>query len=314
MLSARLKQYYGRLRRPPGTHPLPGLPVIGHAAPATPSAGHRAGEGLSSSRRHHRYVPRPIRRGVLGRLHFQVFRAFRGLRPDGGGSALPDPTRRRATLTTPQASLHATDRILAPPITGLSTLGFDPTRFQTEPPVCYRASWQLPGPDFHRQATTSFTDTKIDYPELIATPPALLDALQILYRLFFRSSSNCSRVIPSTPEGRTDLSSGFLRVPAATVGPGRGGGMPGGVLEEGPTTAGRRRDRRWCIRLRAQRFCLRRRRYPRQESTGSRRGGPWAVRRCGFEAICVANDDSPICGFAELSEMAEALSHLCGGS
>ena len=199
MLSARLKQYYGRLRRPPGTHPLPGLPVIGHAAPATPSAGHRAGEGLSSSRRHHRYVPRPIRRGVLGRLHFQVFRAFRGLRPDGGGSALPDPTQRRATLTTPQASHHATDRILAPPITGLSTLGFDPTRFQTEPPVCYRASWQLPGPDFHRQATTSFTDTKIDYPELIATPPALLDALQILYRLLSRSVSNAARCTPSTP-------------------------------------------------------------------------------------------------------------------
>src|SRR6476646_1122257 len=82
MLSARLTQYYGRLLRPPGTHPLSGLPVIGHAAPATPSAGHRAGEGLSSSRRHHRYVPRPIRRGVLGRLHFQVFRAFPGLRPD----------------------------------------------------------------------------------------------------------------------------------------------------------------------------------------------------------------------------------------
>jgi hypothetical protein len=41
------------------------------------------------------------------------------------------------------------------PLTGLSTLGFDPTRFQTEPPACYRASWQLPGPDFHRQATTS---------------------------------------------------------------------------------------------------------------------------------------------------------------
>jgi hypothetical protein len=42
------------------------------------------------------------------------------------------------------------------PLEGLSTLGFDPTRFQTEPPVCYRASWQLPGPDSHRQATTSF--------------------------------------------------------------------------------------------------------------------------------------------------------------
>ncbi len=43
---------------------------------------------------------------------------------------------------------------LLPP-KGPLTLGFDPARFQTEPPVCYRASWQLPGPDLHRQATTS---------------------------------------------------------------------------------------------------------------------------------------------------------------
>jgi hypothetical protein len=43
------------------------------------------------------------------------------------------------------------------PPTGLSTLGFDPTRFPAEPPACYRASWQLPGPDFHRQATTSLS-------------------------------------------------------------------------------------------------------------------------------------------------------------
>jgi len=35
------------------------------------------------------------------------------------------------------------------------TLGSDPARFQTEPPACYRASWQLPGPDFHRQANGS---------------------------------------------------------------------------------------------------------------------------------------------------------------
>jgi hypothetical protein len=41
------------------------------------------------------------------------------------------------------------------PLAGLSTLGSGPARFQTEPPACYRASWQLPGPDFHRQATTS---------------------------------------------------------------------------------------------------------------------------------------------------------------
>src|SRR5665648_651422 len=37
---------------------------------------------------------------------------------------------------------------------GLLTLGFDPSRFQTEPPACYRASWQPPGPDLHRRATT----------------------------------------------------------------------------------------------------------------------------------------------------------------
>ena len=41
------------------------------------------------------------------------------------------------------------------PLTGLSTLGFDPARFQTEPPACYRASWQLLGRDSHPLATTS---------------------------------------------------------------------------------------------------------------------------------------------------------------
>jgi hypothetical protein len=49
---------------------------------------------------------------------------------------------------------------LLPP-KGPLTLGFDPARFQTEPPVCYRASWQLPGPDLHRLATTSFRSGQI---------------------------------------------------------------------------------------------------------------------------------------------------------
>ena len=49
----------------------------------------------------------------------------------------------------------AADRSVAPP-EGLSTLGSDPARFQARPPACYRAPWRLPGPDFHRQATTSF--------------------------------------------------------------------------------------------------------------------------------------------------------------
>ena len=64
------------------------------------------------------------------------------------------PYVRTGPITTPQASRHATDRAVAPH-TELLTLGSDPARFQTEPPACYRASWQLPGPDFHRQATTS---------------------------------------------------------------------------------------------------------------------------------------------------------------
>src|SRR5271170_1523293 len=41
------------------------------------------------------------------------------------------------------------------PPEGLLTLGSGPARCQTTPPACYRASWQLPGPDSHRQATTS---------------------------------------------------------------------------------------------------------------------------------------------------------------
>ena len=39
------------------------------------------------------------------------------------------------------------------PLSGLSTLGFDRDRFQSQPPVCYRAPWRLPGPDFHRLVT-----------------------------------------------------------------------------------------------------------------------------------------------------------------
>lgn len=38
---------------------------------------------------------------------------------------------------------------------GLSTLGFDPTRVQTEPPARYRASCQLLGRDSQPLATTN---------------------------------------------------------------------------------------------------------------------------------------------------------------
>ena len=41
------------------------------------------------------------------------------------------------------------------PPKGLSTLRFDAGRFPPTPAACYRASWQLPGPDSHRLADTS---------------------------------------------------------------------------------------------------------------------------------------------------------------
>jgi hypothetical protein len=39
--------------------------------------------------------------------------------------------------------------------------GFDPARYQTEPPACYRASWQLPGRDSHPLATTSLCPDQV---------------------------------------------------------------------------------------------------------------------------------------------------------
>ncbi len=87
------------LRPPPTpTRPaarFPGSPVIGRHAPATYSAGHRAGEGLPSSRRHPRYVPRPIRRGVLHGCASRLFAASMAFAPISRGSALPCPARRR---------------------------------------------------------------------------------------------------------------------------------------------------------------------------------------------------------------------------
>ena len=70
---------------------------------------------------------------------------FRGIRPSTRARAVQFWGRFNLMLRTAQLL----------PFEGLLTLGFDPTRFQTEPPACYRASWQLPGPDSHRQAMTS---------------------------------------------------------------------------------------------------------------------------------------------------------------
>ena len=84
----------------------------------------------------------------------------------------------------PQAVLQRRDRLrvmprtakLLPP-TGLSTLGFDPARFQTEPPACYRASWQLIGRDSHPLATTSLC--WISYSNSTSNPGRAIDRGQM---------------------------------------------------------------------------------------------------------------------------------------
>jgi hypothetical protein len=152
-LSARLDRYYGRLRRPPGTTPTSrNSPVIGRVAPTSSAAS--PGRGGPPQ-----FPPPPSKRstphtpGGSSGLRLQALHPFHGLRREARGSAPPLSTRRRAHNDA-AASLNAADRLVAPP-KGLSTLGFDPARFQTEPPACYRASWQLPGRDSHPLATTS---------------------------------------------------------------------------------------------------------------------------------------------------------------
>jgi hypothetical protein len=153
LLSRQLKRYYGRLRRPPGSRPLPGSPPV-------------IGRGRSGALRR---IAGPGRASQVPAATMRTFRAPYAGESFGAASRLSTPSMAftmkhaaRLSLTPPkggrvttrQASLDATDRSLASP-KGLSTLGFDLGRFQTKPPACYRASWQLPGPDFHRQATTS---------------------------------------------------------------------------------------------------------------------------------------------------------------
>jgi hypothetical protein len=176
MLSARLDRYYGHLRRPPGCLPLPSSSlVIGRTAPTKPRSLPGRGGPLQ--------FPPPLSErsapstpGSPSRLRFQDLRRFHGLRPSAPGSAPPRPTHTGRRVTTRQASLHVTDRSVAHPHPGRSTLGFDPARFQTTPPACYRAPWRLPGPDSHRQATTSL---RISHQSFTRSTTNSLDALQV---------------------------------------------------------------------------------------------------------------------------------------
>ena len=139
----------------PASDPLPG--VTGYRTPRSGSNTRRLpGRGGPPQ-----FPPPPSIRsapptpGSPSRLRVQALHRFHGLHPDYGGSALPCPAlNRRERLRRRRLRVMLRTASSLPP-KGLLTPGSGPARFPTGPPACYRASWQLPGPEFCRQATTS---------------------------------------------------------------------------------------------------------------------------------------------------------------
>lgn len=124
----------------------------------------------------HRLLPSTAGRGRRGPPQFSCLpSAHPALPTPGGSSASAPPGLRR--LPWAFAVISAARLPLVPfglasrgckirlmlragqslPPKGLSTLGSDAGRFPPTPPTCYRASWQLPGPDSHRLAVTSLS-------------------------------------------------------------------------------------------------------------------------------------------------------------
>lgn len=115
MLSARLNQYYGRLRLPPDTRSTSRRePVIGPDAPtrirSTPGRGGPPQFPPPPSERSAPHTP-----GSSSRLQSRNYTASMAFTLDSGARHSLCPTQRARPLTTPQASRQATDRSVAPP-------------------------------------------------------------------------------------------------------------------------------------------------------------------------------------------------------
>ncbi len=140
----------------------------------------------------------PLTPGSPSRLHFQALHRFPGFRPVHSGSTLPRPSRHRAgDPTTRQASLHVTDRSVARAKSGRLTLGFGPARFQTTPPACFRASWQLTRIGLSQASDDELTNQRIN--RLHDQPPTLLDAHERDY------GTVDPELPPRTPRSHADL-------------------------------------------------------------------------------------------------------------
>jgi hypothetical protein len=177
MLSAHTAQAVLRPPPTPSRHPATSrlTPVIGHDAP-TARFRRRPGRGGPPQ-----FPPSPSERSAPSTprsssgLQLQALHPFHGLHPTGRGSALPDTRSRRGRLRL----MLRTARSHTPE--GCLTLRFDPARFPAKPAACYRASWQRPGPDLPRQATTSLSLKSRS--SIYSSPPNSLGALRKLVEL-----------------------------------------------------------------------------------------------------------------------------------
>ena len=165
----------------PAGYPLPGSsPVIGAPCSGTnPQAPDRGGPP--------QFPPSPSTRstpstpGGSSGLRLQALHPFHGLRPDGRGSAPPCSHHAVGMFTTRQTSLHAADRVVAPP-QGLSTSGSGPARFQTRPPICYRPPGSYPDRTFtgrRRRACLQTDQIILHRPSTSGRTPALIEGGQV---------------------------------------------------------------------------------------------------------------------------------------
>jgi hypothetical protein len=138
-----------RPRWPRSARPVPSCPLCGRTPRSgDTSAGHRAGEGLPSSRRHPRYVLRPIRQGVLHGCTSRLFAASIAfaLNSRARHSLLP-PEDETPNDTAGFASCYGPHR--RSPDRAVDA-GLRPGPFPDQVGSLLPASWQLSGPDFHR--------------------------------------------------------------------------------------------------------------------------------------------------------------------
>ena len=97
------------------------------------------------------------------------------LRPDFGARYSLHPPSQTGPPTTPQASRHSTDRIVAP-LTRLLTLGSGAARFQAAPPAWKRASGSYTDRTSTGRRRRAYEHEEIPWHYVMVSPPVLLGA------------------------------------------------------------------------------------------------------------------------------------------